>query len=166
MSNENNSSNKSKTLNVRVLLSVKATTSNWESWYSTFCAAASALGIAYDEFRQEERYDWEKAHKDLIAKYAEDAEPPLDKNAWDYQPIKSAVAKLRDDNEVYDKERRTLYSSLVASVDLTLIEDLRLTHKAQLQECTDKRDTIALLKLLRDHCSKNATQSIITQKKN
>jgi hypothetical protein len=140
--------------------------SNWESWYADFCASAACLAVAYDEFRSEEPHDWEKAHKNLLAKYAKDADLPLDKNSFDYQPLKSAVSKMRYQKEIYEKERRTLYSTLAASVHSDLMEDLRLTHQAQLQECTDNRDTITLLKLLCNHCSKNATQSIITQRKN
>jgi hypothetical protein len=73
---------------------------------------------------------------------------------------------MRYQKDDYENERRYLYSALVASAQSELTEDLRLTHKAQLQLCNDNRDKIAFLKLFRDHCSKNATQSIITQKKN
>ena len=79
--------------------------------------------IAYDKFRNEEPYNWEKAHKKLLAKYAEDADPPLDKNFLDYQPLKSAVVEMREQKDTYDKERRSLYSALVASVHSDLMED-------------------------------------------
>jgi hypothetical protein len=83
MSSENSSSSKtnSKPLTVLILLIVKLTRSNRKSWYSDFCVAAACLSIAYDEYRSEEPYDWEKALKNLLAKYAEDADSPLDKNS-------------------------------------------------------------------------------------
>jgi hypothetical protein len=132
MSSENNSSSKknSKPLTVRILLVVKSTSSDWESWYLDFCAAAACLGIAYDEFRNEEPYDWDKAHKDLLSKYAEDTDSPLDKNFLDYQLLKSAVAKMREQKDTYDKERRYLYSALVASVHSDQMDDFRLTHRS------------------------------------
>jgi hypothetical protein len=75
MSSESNFSSKSnnKSLTIRILLTVQSTSSNWESWYADSCAAAACLGIAYDEFRSQEPFDWDKAHTNLLAKYAEDA---------------------------------------------------------------------------------------------
>jgi hypothetical protein len=111
-----------------------------------------------------------------ISEYAENTYPPLDKNSLDYQPLKSAVSKMIDQKEIYDKERRNLYSALAAYAASAeygypytptkwRTYDSHIDHSFKSAQ-TIARNTIALLELLHDHCSKNAIQSIITQRKN